>query len=230
MVDSAALFDLVLSGHLSQGVDPASARVQLAQLFKMPVEKVDGLLASAPVTLKRELTWDAAKRYRAAIKQAGALSDIRPSETKAASEPVAKPLPTKAPEQAQVQSQVQSQVASTDWVVAEAGADILLPEQKRQVASRLDDFAEFTLRPHQGNLLDDAEYSPQVQALEDLGASLNLLPPGTEVLADHERGLPVVSLIDVPDLNLASLGERLSDPQESVAQAPDVSHIKLKDL
>lgn len=227
MVDTAALFDLVLSGHLSQGVDPASARAQLAQLFKMPVEKVDALLASAPVTLKRELSWDAAKRYRAAIKQAGALSDIRPSETKVAFEPAAGPS-TSVSEP--VQATVQTQVAVTDWAVAEAGADILLPEQRRQVVSRLDEFAGFSLRPHQGNLLDDAEYAPEAATVEDLGTSLNLLPPGTEVLADHERGLPVVSLIDVPDLQVASLGERLSDPQDTVAQAPDVTHIKLQDL
>lgn len=228
MVDTAALFDLVLSGHLSQGVDPASAQAQLAQLFKMPVEKVDALLASAPVTLKRELSWEAAKRYRAAIKQAGALSDIRPSETKLAFAPAAEPS-TSVSEPVQA-APVQTQAAVTDWAVAEAGADILLPEHRRQVVSRLDEFAGFSLRPHQGNLLDDAEYAPEAQTVEDLGTSLNLLPPGTEVLADHERGLPVVSLIDVPDLQVASLGERLSDPQDAVPQAPDVTHIKLKDL
>ena len=49
--------------------------------------------------------------------------------------------------------------------------------------------------PKDGNLLDAAEMTAVVTAPTDLGTGFNLLPPGTDVLADHERALPVAALV-----------------------------------
>jgi hypothetical protein len=225
-VNTDALFDLVLSGHLSQGVERATAKVQLAQLFKMPVEKVDALLASAPLVLKRDLSWEAAKRFRAAIKQAGALSDIRPSEqTKLACDPAAQTAEL----DREPQIPAQNIASSGSWDLAPVGGDLLAPTERSAVKSRLDEFEGFTLRQNEGNLLEDGEYAPKVQAPSGIGESLDLMPAGCAVLAEHEKALPVIALVEIPDLQVASLGAVLSTPDTKVINAPDVSHIKLTD-
>lgn len=233
MADKAPLYDLVLTGQIAQGVDRSDARVQLAQLFKMSVEKIDGLLNSAPVTLKRDLDWDVAKRYRVAIKQAGAISDIRPAE-QSKTPPADSPPETSAAVSATAvqppgEPANQPPKAAPEWSLAEVGANVLGAEERRPVSSRLDDFQNFSLRPNQGNLLDAAEYTPEIHAPENLGASLDLLPSGSEVLAEHERALPVAALVASPDLEVAQLGERLSIIANKTPPAPDVSHLALSD-
>ncbi len=232
MADKAPLYDLVLTGQIAQGVDRSDARVQLAQLFKMSVEKIDGLLNSAPVTLKRDLDWDVAKRYRVAIKQAGAISDIRPAEQSKT------PIVNSPPESSGVSATsvqppseptYQPPKEAPEWSLAAVGADVLSAQERRPVSSRLDDFQNFSLRPSQGNLLDAAEYTPETKAPEHLGASLDLLPSGAEVLAEHERALPVATLVASPDLEVAQLGERLSTTTKNIPPAKDVSHLSLAD-
>ena len=217
MAEAHSEFDLFLTGQLAQGVEAGQVRVQLAQLFKMPPEKIDALLQSAPVVLKRGLNWDAAKRYRMAIKQAGALSEIRP-----AGQPLAQ---NAAPEATSVPESPNKE--ENRWQLAAVGADVLLPSEKKIVASRLDEFADFTLRAQEGNLLDDAEYTAKTSAPNFLGQSLDLLPSGSDVLAEHERAAPAAAAVVPPSFDIAALGERLSPPKVPDAPAPDVSHLAL---
>lgn len=223
MVETTSLFDLVLTGQLAQGVERASAVAQLALLFKMPTDKIEALFSSAPVVLKRDLAWDLAKRYRVAIKQAGALSDIRPAESirAEATEPVnASPAPQPVPAAAE-------SAPAPAWSLAAVGADVLTAEERVAPVSRLAEFSDFALRPKDGNLLDAAEMTAVVTAPTDLGTGFNLLPPGTDVLADHERALPVAALVETPDYELAAPGERLSRANTTPVSAPDTAHLSL---
>ncbi|HEY6530529.1 MAG TPA: hypothetical protein VIZ65_17705 [Cellvibrionaceae bacterium] len=234
MAETTALFDLVLTGQLAQGVERSQVIAQLALLFKMPAEKIAGLMDNAPVVLKKELAWDLAKRYRVAIKQAGALSDIRPSETKIETKAETK---TETFTRASVIPEVCSskpvenppvvQVTTRDWSLADVGADVLTEEERIPVTSRLHEYTDFSLRASEGNLLDTAEQSPLIVAPAHLGEELDLAPPGSEVLALHERALPVAALVESPEYEVARLGERLSDPARDKAQAPDISHLTL---
>lgn len=260
MVDTTSQFDLVLTGQLAQGVERSSAIAQLALLFKMPAEKIANLLASAPVVLKRDLAWEVAKRYRVAIKQAGALSDIRPAESsrveasgvdtsgvdtsrvdtsgangqpiysqsRAAPE-VTTPTMAAANNSAPQVSvgKVETAAAAPTWSLAAVGADVLRPDERQTLVSKLADFADFSLRPNEGNLLDTSEMAQTVSAPTHLGGQLDLLPPGTDVLAEHERALPVAALVAPPEYEVANLGERLSQSEPNSAQAPDTSHLSL---
>ena len=228
MVEQTSLFDLVLTGQLAQGVERPNAITQLAQLFKMPTEKVEALLTSAPVVLKRDMAWEVAKRYRVAIKQAGALSDIRPAE---ASRPVTNQADTNpvAPSPAPGPQGKETATAgpTAQWSLAAVGADVLRPDERQEVVSRLASFTDFALRPNEGNLLDAAEMAPVVAASVQVEDNWDVLPPGSAVLAEHERALPVAALVDAPNYEIAAVGERLSQEATSAVTAPDTSHITL---
>lgn len=230
MVEKTSLFDLVLTGQLAQGVERAAAVSQLALLFKMPVDKIEGLLVSAPVVLKRDMAWEVAKRYRAAIKQAGALSDIRPAEASRSQESAAAHVATERAEAPVAEPPVAEPPVATDLSLAAPGAEVLTPQERSVSASRLAEFNDFVLRPNEGNLLDAAELAPSFSAPAHLGEGFALLPPGTDVLADHERALPVAALVTTPDLEIASLGARLSQPATQTVPAPDTSHLTLDKL
>jgi hypothetical protein len=238
MAEVTSLFDLVLTGQLAQGVERSHAIIQLAQLFKMPPEKIDSLMHNAPVVLKRELAWDVAKRYRVAIKQAGALSDIRPADNVESPIVTQEPPVSKAPSEIQAQSELPKPLAPQEakfnsasgaWALADVGADVLTPSERTQVVSRLDDYPDFSLRPSSGNLLELSECQPDIRVAPNLGQTLNLLPPGTAVLTEYERALPVAALVVAGDYDVAALGERLSNAAVQSATAPDVSHIGLSD-
>lgn len=226
MVEQTSLFDLVLTGQLAQGVERAGAVAQLALLFKMPAEKIEGLLTSAPVVLKRDLAWDVAKRYRVAIKQAGALSDIRPAESSRV-EVAAETGVATAGAAAEPAPVVSEPMAEPSWSLAAVGADVLTARERSMQVSRLAEFSDFALRPNDGNLLDAAEMTAAVVAPATLGEGFDVLPPGTDVLADHERAPPVAALVAAPEYELAAPGERLSQPNDVSVMAPDTAHLSL---
>lgn len=73
-------FKIVFEGQLRTGVDPETARLNLAQLFKSDVSGIDRLFSDQPITLKHSLTHDDAKRYLEALHDAGVEGRIEPEQ------------------------------------------------------------------------------------------------------------------------------------------------------
>jgi hypothetical protein len=231
---TSGLYDLVLTGQFSTGLSAEQVIGPLAALFKMPSEKVVQLLASAPVVLKRNLDWEAAKKYRAAIKQTGALSDIRPVAAATAPEapaPVSQPAVSQNPasQTAATQAAVAKQpvtAAPDQWQLRAAGEDLLAADEKSAMASRLDAFPDFSLRPAQGALLDEQERSKVAVVSLDL-SGISLAPAGTAVLTEAERAAPVAAVVAEPSWDLAQPGERLAPAAAAAPAAPNTDHIGL---
>jgi uncharacterized membrane protein YhaH (DUF805 family) len=73
-------FKIVFEGQLRTGVEPQTARLNLAQLFKSDVSAIDRLFTGKPVTVKRGLTQDDAQRYLKALNDAGVEGRIEPEQ------------------------------------------------------------------------------------------------------------------------------------------------------
>jgi uncharacterized membrane protein YhaH (DUF805 family) len=71
-------FKIVFEGHLRNGVELETAKLNLAQLFKTDVTAVDRLFRGNPVTVKRGLTHDDAERYLKALNDAGVEARVEP--------------------------------------------------------------------------------------------------------------------------------------------------------
>jgi len=78
---SQAQYRVLLTGTLASGADADLARAELARLFKLSGEKVEALLADAPVVIKKGLDEATANKYQAALHKAGWLSEVRLWET-----------------------------------------------------------------------------------------------------------------------------------------------------
>jgi len=86
-------FDIVFSGQMLPGADPAVMKAGLAQLFKVDAARVDALCATRTV-IKKGVDADTARNYRVALAKVGAGVEIVRQGAPAAAGP---PAPSAAP-------------------------------------------------------------------------------------------------------------------------------------
>jgi uncharacterized membrane protein YhaH (DUF805 family) len=71
-------FKIVFDGTLLPGVDIATAKLNLAELYKSEVAAVERLFSGKPVALKRDLSQDDAQTYLQALKKTGIDARVEP--------------------------------------------------------------------------------------------------------------------------------------------------------
>lgn len=81
-------FQVVFRGELTGEVPEDEVKQRLATLFKMPLEKVEGLFSGKPIVVKRNLDEATARKFEGAFQKAGARCELR-SAGNAASETAA---------------------------------------------------------------------------------------------------------------------------------------------
>ncbi|PKM22564.1 MAG: hypothetical protein CVV10_03630 [Gammaproteobacteria bacterium HGW-Gammaproteobacteria-14] len=98
-----ARFNVVFAGEIVNGADQAKVRENLAAAFRMDMAKVEALFSGKRVVVKKDADQATAMKFRAVMKQAGALCDLErvgaePVETAPAEErPAAPAKPPAAP-------------------------------------------------------------------------------------------------------------------------------------
>lgn len=165
------LFDIVFHGQLVAGSDRETVKQNLMQLFKIDEARVAGMLSGKAVTLKRNADQATMMRFRAALKQAGALCEVVPLsagediQLTAAATPVepASQAPMSPPSQAaQVASQQHETTSSGDremvgtirtggegfsdeFAVAPLGAD--MADKKDELGVMVPDISHLSMAP-----------------------------------------------------------------------------------
>lgn len=244
-------FDLVFKGQLVKSVDEAQAKANLGRLFKIDGARLDALFTGKAVTLKKNLDFDTASKYRVAIKKAGAVVELVAVEAtapvaKAAPAPVAAPAapkpafnsapaepkpskPAAAPAAAIVGSAAsQVSVPVPDFGVAPPGADILEGGERESLPLMEVDISGIALRETTGNLVDASEIARPAPVQVDI-ANIALAEQQGELLKPEERKKVEPVQVDISGISLGAEGERLSAPKAPEPPAPDISHIQLAD-
>lgn len=97
-------FQVLMSGKLVDGMDPAQVKANVAALFKVDVAKVEKLFSGQPVVIKKGLDEATAKKYQAALQRAGAICQVADANAG-----VSQPAPQPASgQQAAVQSEARA--------------------------------------------------------------------------------------------------------------------------
>lgn len=246
-------FDLVFKGQLVKSVDEAQAKVNLGRLFKIDGARLEALFTGKAVTLKKNLDFDTASKYRVAIKKAGAVVELVAVE---ASAPVPKAAPAPAPAAvpatpkpafnpapaepraskpvstpaAAIVGSAASQVSVDvpDFGVAPPGADLLEGSERDSLPLMEVDTSAIALRETTGNLVDASEIARPAPVKVDI-ANIALAEQQGELLKPEERKKVEPVKVDISDISLGAEGERLAAPKAPEPSAPDVSHIKLAD-
>lgn len=70
------LYDVVFSGELFAGTEPAEAKRRLAALFKSDAAAIERLFSGQPIVIRKGVDESTATRYREAMRQVGAVCEI----------------------------------------------------------------------------------------------------------------------------------------------------------
>ena len=224
-------YDLVFKGELVKGVELDLAKRNIGQLFKIDAAKVEKLFSGSATVLKKGLNFEAASRYRVAIKKAGARVDLKPCGAvppRAAGKAQFGPASESQATTSTVPSQVKpsAETIATGFSLAPAGSDLLSPAEKMQQEPVVVDTSAISVRAQQGNLLDEEEYQQVVSLPLDLDG-YDLAEVGTDVLRPEERAPDVRADVDISGLSLGPVGERLAPKKAAPPPPPDVSAIHL---
>jgi hypothetical protein len=221
-------YDIVFSGALLAGRDPAQVRAELARLFKTDAAGIERLFCSQPVIIKKGADRQTADKYRAALEKAGAVCEIRarPPADKAADAPERMIL---APAGAMLTTpaRITPPVYDLDHMsLAAVGMDIL-EGVDTAAAPPLYDLAAYSVAPPGSDL--DTATQPAPAVLPDIGA-LTMAEAGSD-LDTRSTAAPVV-LPDISSISLAPAGTAVIRPDEMKVQpsTPDISdhHLALE--
>lgn len=233
---SNELYDLVFSGELVRGADPSQSKRNLGNLFKISEAKVDALFSGKAVTLKKNLDFATANKYRVAIKKAGCRVDLveqkmstpEPPKAKAVfnvEETAPKPLqePAEIPPQAAVMAEPEPESPPLPQV-EEIEAAPPPQEDSTSAASVL------SIAPAVGNLVatDELEHA---EPIEVNVSGISLKPEGGDLLNDDEK--ETIELLEINlDAELAPVGSDLlaeSEREEIEVLEIDLSEFSVAD-
>lgn len=245
---SAPEFDIIFRGDIVFGHQLAEVKVRLQQLFKADAAKIDALFTGRPVPLKRNLDEATANKYRDALIKAGAMVEVCPTASSPANAaPKPAPVARREPEPAHAR-----------WTLAPLGSDLLPARERPATPAPVQvDISSLSLRPAEGNLVDNSEVQEEVFAqviAPDLGLAAvgedlisadekfelplveieledwEIAEAGSDLLTEDERQIVLPAIIEVGDFGLAPAGSDLGQIKPDVKPVnPDISGLRLAD-
>lgn len=203
---SEARFNVVFAGEIVAGADPAKVRENLAAAFRMDVSKVEALFSGKRVVVKKDADQATAMKFRAVMKQAGALCDLeRIGEEAAAPAPVAAaPAPAPAPS-----APPSAPAEPAARPAAEAPAPVKGGSLETVGTIRLGGTGfsgPFEVAATGTDLADKHEGPPPI--VPDV-SHFSVAPPGSDMGQKKEEKPPVVP--DISHLSIAPPGSKLSE-------------------
>ncbi len=150
-------YDVFFRGDIAPGQRLNEVRDRLRQMFRIDDARLNTLFSGRPMAIRRDLGIDEAERYRAALREAGALVELRPLMVQDV--PAAGPLAH----------------ATDDWSLAPVGADVLRPDERPSVVPVSVDISALEVAPPGVDVLREDERRPVVVRNIDT-THLGLLP------------------------------------------------------
>lgn len=203
---SEARFNVVFAGETVAGADPARVRENLAAAFRMDISKVEALFSGKRVVVKKGADQATAMKFRAVMKQAGALCDLE-----RVGEEAAAPAPTpaaEAPAPAPAQT-APAEPAASPAPVAESPAPVKGGSLETVGTIRLGGTGfsgPFEVAPTGAELADKYEGPPPI--VPDV-SHFSVAPPGSDMGQKKDEKPPVTP--DISHLSIAPPGSKLSE-------------------
>lgn len=204
----APAFDIVFTGALVAGREPAQVKAELARLFKTDAAGIGRLFCGQPVIIKKGVDRATADKYRAVLAKAGAMCEIRARGEPAAAPPAGMTIAPAGTVLAVRRPVTPPAFDLGHMSLAAAGVDIL-EGVDTVVATPLFDLSAFSVAPP-GSALVTAS-PPEPPALQDMGA-WSMAEPGADI--DTRDPAAAVALPDISAISLAPAGTWVVRPEE----------------
>jgi hypothetical protein len=256
----ALLYTIYFAGEVIEGRDPAAVRKALGQLFRADEATLDKLFSGKAQSVKRNCDKATALKYKQAMENAGARPLIKQVEP-----PTERPL-TAAEKIAALAAEpdagtyadddtgnVREETGDGEFDIAEAGADVLKPEERAQPVKADIDTDSLDLDITATRLSEEPPPPPPSpdtshlsmgkvgEDIPTLDTGIEPLSPDTDALCLSPEGTdfsdcappePIPPAVDLSAIELAPEGsDVLEEKFRRIEQgaAPDTDHIALED-
>ncbi len=241
----ADFFNVVFAGEIARGSDPAAVKANIARLFKANDAMIEKLFSGQRIAVKKAVDQATAMKYRAVMKQAGAIAGIEEADAQGRplaalpAAPTAPPAavtaraaapPAPPPAPAAVKPPT---MADRLAALAAEHAQSNPPKPRSDAAPPPADVAQaetWRLFPAGSPLV---EIKPMPAPMLPNISGITLANPGAELLKDEERKQLAPAPVAVPDIsaiNLAPVGGDLLKAEEKPPVTPvqvDVSALSM---
>ena len=205
-----ARYDVIFSGAIADGLDIAVVKDRIAKLFKTDASQVERLFSGNTVVIKRQTDEQTARKYHAAMRQAGALCRVRPS------------APADKGRELPQGSTAKPRDAGPAGGMSVAAPGSILVEHA-DVPEREFDLSAYSMAAVGTDVLDELP-SPDAPEIDLSG--YNLDPPGIELV--EAPAPPPQPDLDISDYSVAARGEDLVDrPLAETGPLPDTSALSV---
>jgi len=206
-----ARYDVIFSGTIADGLDIAVVKDRIAKLFKTDASQVDRLFSGNTVVIKRQTDEQTARKYHAAMRQAGALCQVRPSVPA----DKGRALPQGATAKAR-----SAGPAGNGMSIAAPGSTLV---EHPHVPEREFDLSAYSMAAVGTDVLDHME-DPQAPEIDLSGYDLD--PPGVELVESLAASPPPA--LDTSGFSVAPTGADLAErPPVEATQLPDISALSM---
>ena len=211
---------VIVDGTLAEGVTAAEAKSRIAQLFKTSIDKIEPMFSGKPFAVKRELDLETARKYQAALLQAGLVAKLM-----AAAPPVAQSAALQNASLAATGSDIDTTPAPAPLnidtsAISMADAGITIMEHAPVAAAEID---TSRLQVDQAGQTLDQTPTP---VAPDIDTSRISLASGGEDVMDY---LPIPEVDIDTNLTIAEAGITIMEHKPVASVQIDTSKIKLAD-
>ncbi len=223
---SEELYNIVFKGELVRSFELDAVKKNVGQLFKMQGPKLDALFSGKTIVLKRNLNFDAATKYRVAIKKAGArvdlmpvapAEDVSPSAEKPQVTQTSAPVAISSPKPMgkAVFGEQPSALANATPEAAAAKPEhqVSSPKVSAQESAQPADESGFSLAPVGSSVLDASERSEQAPVDVDT-SQLSLKEAAGDLLDTAEKRQYESLDVDLSGIDLAPEGAQVLNEDE----------------
>ncbi len=224
----ADFFNVVFAGNIAAGANPAAVKANIARIFKANDAMVEKLFSGQRIAVKKAVDQATAMKYRAVMKQAGAVALVEACDEQG------KPLASAAPAAAvsvpvPASEKAPTAVASTPTAVASTPTAAPMPTSAPTKAPTMAERLAL-LAAEQAKNARPASGAPP-PADRKRAATWKLFPSGA--LLSEARSVPAPMLPNIAGITLANVGGELLKAEERRQLAPtpvvvpDISAITL---
>jgi hypothetical protein len=228
-------FQVVLTGTVAEGFEPAQVKANVAALFKVGLDKVDKLFSGRPLAIKKGLDEATAKKYQLALQRAGAVCLVQDT----APQPAPDVLPSRSPQLDSVSAAGnEDRIPSIDSGLHKSMVKPAPPSLGELESAQLD---------APGTLLVEARVTPPAQvdtsalSMDEVGVILAEAEPVPELQLDlsglsmdepgallgEEKDEPTLQ-VNLDGLSMDEPGAVLVEKQETPEPKIDISKLKLE--
>lgn len=227
------LYNIVFKGELVRSFELDVVKNNMGKLFKISGPKLEALFSGKTIILKRNLSFEAANKYRVAIKKVGARIDLLPVKTdQEDKENERTPAKTQGKAVFNVGGKSdtnQPHVPSQEFPSPKTLDEKPLHSQPPHESDSVEDDSAFSLAPVGAEVLTESEKEVVVPVVVDVSA-ISLKDTGGDLLNSEEKRQYETLDLDLSDVSLAEAGEDLlkdSEKKEVLEKEVDISNLSI---